>query len=222
MPPGWQQPPVPPDSDWIPARITAVLGGGQYLWTECWQTSGGVIADRIGGRVNSASDPGYAIDGSTFAVTAAGTAVQCLARRSVGAGGTQWELKGFAGGSVSYKSYEGSTDVGTFGTDTFLCQGVAGCSPAISLVFASGYIQVGAGGVTITLGLNYDAAPIGAVGLHSILQSLVLPANAYVPFSLLGFKPAASTTVNVLYKITAGSVAAVVASGVAAVPGTPL
>lgn len=214
-------PPVPDSSDWFPVRVIVVLGSGQYQFVEVQQVAAGIIADKNGGRINSVNDPGYAIDGSVFAVTAAASAVQVLARRAMGDGGRSWELKGFIG-SIIYKNYGGTTDVGTFGVDTFNAQSMPGCSPLLSVTFASGFVQVGGGGVTITLGFNYDAAPVGAVGLQSILASLVLPANAYVPFSLVGFKSAGSTTVNVLYKIIAGSVVAVVVSGITAIPGTAL
>jgi hypothetical protein len=99
--------PVPPDSDYFPVRITALLGGGSYLFQEVWSIPGGVIADRIGGRVNTSLDPAYAIDGSTFAATFAGTPVQVLARRSPGSGGTTWELKGFATSLPEYSTHGG-------------------------------------------------------------------------------------------------------------------
>jgi hypothetical protein len=88
-------PPVPVDSDWFPIRVT-LASLGAYLFQEVWAIPSGLIADKIGGRVNTVNDPAYAIDGAVFAATAAGTAVQALARRAVGAGGIQWELKGFA------------------------------------------------------------------------------------------------------------------------------
>lgn len=86
------------DSIWFPVRITAAPGGGVYGFQEVWAITGGTVADKVGGRVNAvATDPAYAIDGSTFATTAAGSAVQVLARRADGIGGVGWELKGFSG-----------------------------------------------------------------------------------------------------------------------------
>lgn len=89
-------PPVPEDSDWWPCRVTSVPSAGQYLITEVWLV-GGVITDKTGGRFNTSSSPAYAIDGSTFAATSAGSSVQVLARKAVGSGGIGWELKGFGG-----------------------------------------------------------------------------------------------------------------------------
>lgn len=89
-------PPVPAESDWFPVRITSIPVAGQYIFQEVWLTTLGVNADRVGGRVNTANDPAIAIDGNTFAVTAAGTPVQAFARRGPGAGGSKWELNGRA------------------------------------------------------------------------------------------------------------------------------
>lgn len=103
-PPNTLQPDVPAseyESDliWFPVRVTSAPGGGVYLFTEVWTTPGGVIADKVGGRFNSTADPAYAIDGAAFTVTAAGSAVEVLARRAPGSGGVAWELKGFTSGS---------------------------------------------------------------------------------------------------------------------------
>lgn len=90
------------DENWFPVRITSVLGPTTYTFQEVWLTDAGLsIADRLGGNSNTSTDPAYPIDGSTFTVTAAGTAVQCLARRAPGLGGVGWELKGFRSGSGS-------------------------------------------------------------------------------------------------------------------------
>ena len=51
---------------------------------EAWLNSSGLIEDRVGGRTNSAADPAYAIDGSTFATGTVGSPVQVLARRAPG------------------------------------------------------------------------------------------------------------------------------------------
>jgi len=95
---------VPPESDWFPVRITASFldGGGKtaYTFQEVWLDGGAAIADKIGGRVNTSNDPAYAIDGSTFSPTAAGSNVQGLARRGPGAAGQKWELKGGGGGNT--------------------------------------------------------------------------------------------------------------------------
>ena len=84
---------VPPDSDWFPVRITSIPTAGLYVFQEVWLGPDGLIADRVGGRVNTANDPAIAIDRTAFTVSAAGSPVQCLARRAVGAGGLLWELK---------------------------------------------------------------------------------------------------------------------------------
>lgn len=90
-------PPVPADSDWFPVRITSIPAAGQYVFQEVWLSGDLIVADRVGGRVNTTNDRAYPIDGSTFTVAAVGSSVQAMARRAVGAGGIAWELKGFGG-----------------------------------------------------------------------------------------------------------------------------
>ena len=84
------------DYVWFPVRITELVETGEYLFQEVWGIANGAVADRIGGRYNTAGDLAYAIDGSTFAVTQAGSEVDVFARRSPGNAGATWELKGFA------------------------------------------------------------------------------------------------------------------------------
>lgn len=84
---------------WFPVRITATSGNGR-IFQEVWATTGGVIADREGGRVNAADDLAYPIDGGTYGVTAAGSPVEVFARRAEGIAGVGWELKGFENGGL--------------------------------------------------------------------------------------------------------------------------
>lgn len=118
---------VPPESDWFPVRITASFldGGGKtaYTFQEVWLDGGAAIADKIGGRVNTSNDPAYAIDGSTFSPTAAGSNVQGLARRGPGAAGQKWELEA-AGGSgpdatPTQRGWVNTTDQAFGGVKTF-------------------------------------------------------------------------------------------------------
>ncbi len=108
--------PVPVDSDWFPVRITAVLAGPAFVFQEAWLNSSGLIEDRVGGRTNSAADPAYAIDGSTFATGTVGSPVQVLARRAPGASG-KWELKG-GGGSIYSGVTAGAVASGASGNVT--------------------------------------------------------------------------------------------------------
>ncbi len=89
-----------PDLIWFPIRVTATLSGGAMACQEVWTLPGGIVADKVGGRFNGATDPAYAIDGGTYAPTAAGSPVEVMMRRAAGSGGVQWEVKGFGGVSV--------------------------------------------------------------------------------------------------------------------------
>lgn len=154
------------DLVWFPVRVTSVLGGGQYVFQEVWQVSGGAVADKIGGRFNTSLDPAYAIDGSTFAVTAAASAVQVLARRSPGSGGVQWELKGFAASASGSFFHQNFND--TFGSDAYDVT-INGGSPSFStgayattgaFVTATGYIdRFGVAGVQQRIGIMVLTSP---------------------------------------------------------------
>lgn len=129
------QPAVPVsqvDSDlvWFPVRITSVLGGGAYTFQEVWITPTSTIQDKTGGRYNGTLDKAYAIDGSTFAVTAAGSAVQVFARRAMGVGGVGWELKGF-GGTTAF-------EIGSTPLTNLILSPVNTVIEVASIVFPSG------------------------------------------------------------------------------------
>lgn len=113
-------------------------------------------------------------------------------------------------------------DTGTYGVNTFLA-GNTFCSSQTPMLFASGFVQTGGSGATIWIGWNFDTPPSGTVAITQALK-LILPANGAFAFSLTGSVdfgggPPACTQINVLYKVTAGSVSAIVLAGILAVPG---
>lgn len=174
--------PVPPGSDWFPVRITSVLGGGAYLFVEVWATTGGVVADKIGGRINSATSPAYAIDGSTFAATVAGSAVQVNARMAPGSGGVQWELEGVGGASGPDASLtvRGWVSTGSqyFGGFKTIPSGI-GVGPAVT-----GHTSA----ITFdSSGLTFYSA-LGAVNAYYIDNTIGVPSNLTI-FGISGTTP---------------------------------
>lgn len=145
-----------PDVVWFPVRVTSVPTVGQYLFQEVWTLPGGIVADKLGGRFNSATDPAYAIDGSTFAVTAAGSPVQVLCRRSPGSAGVGWDLVSSGGsGPDASKTQRGWVSTGT--------QSFAGVK-----TFYSG-VRIGDGTPGAVGTISFD--PAGDAGLSSISGS---------------------------------------------------
>lgn len=198
-------PPVPPESDWFPVRITSIPVAGQNVFQEVWLNTSGVNADRIGGRTNTANDPAYAIDGSTFAVTAAGSAVQCFARRGPGAGGVKWELKGFSGSIAGEQAF--TTILGSALTpDGTLFN-------AVSVSLSAGtYLLL----PTLAVAVEGTSSALGAVlgDVYDATNAVSLPNSTLAPFDTVSggvisaanrafnmtkavfFTAAATTTVN--------------------------
>lgn len=220
---------MPVDSDWFPIRITAVLGGGAYQFQEVWATLGGTIADKIGGRINTSFDPAYAIDSSTFAVTAAGSAVQTLARRAVGAGGVQWELVKTSGGSATELtcSYLGGFSATTTGSAAYWAGhgiqpaflGMTGNSGvgtwgahcmahgAVDRTGGAGAIELRIGFAIVAIADVTDPLPNGSDLRFPII--FTCPNNVRTPWSISGFvrdaiDGAVGSAIGVSVEVTSG------------------
>lgn len=150
------------DESFFPVRITSALIANQYTFVEVWTTPGGVIADKVGGRFNSYADPAYAIDGSTFSVTAAGSPVQVLARRAPGMCGVGWELKGF-----------GTTP--TYSTNFGIASGEVSVATANACWANLGGISgIGPYAVMFTIGAS-STAPKYYVSVHGCVLNTAYP-----------------------------------------------
>lgn len=171
------------EENWFPVRITAVLGPASYTFQEVWLTDAGLsIADRIGGNSNTSNDPAIPIDGGTFSVTAAGTAVQVLARRAPGLGGVGWELKGF-GTSLAWRF---KSEVVLIGSRTMTLADAITYDGSENLVLGwGGYLQTTGAGYAGWVYVNSSNVPVSTYMYYPIRLAA---SQTWPYFFQVGFK----------------------------------